>query len=80
MFDRNSFVDESWCKVILQRTGGSSWVLCDEHGEVLDEPEAGCPRGGFSTECFLADLDDKYYSFFFHLAGIFIPRLSYSER
>ena len=67
MFDRNSFLDESWRKVILQRTGGSCWVLCDERGEVLDEPDEGCPRGGFSTESFLADLDAKFYSFFFQL-------------
>ena len=67
MFDRNAFVDESWRKVIVQRTGGSTWVLCDEHGEVLDEPDEGCPRGGFSTESFLADLDAKFYSFFFQL-------------
>ena len=49
MFDLNSFVDENWRKVILQRTGGSCWVLCDEHGEVLDEPEAGCPRPSSPT-------------------------------
>ena len=57
MFDRNSFVDESWRKVILQRTGGSCWVLCDEHGEVLDEPDEGCPRGGFSTDVFDGEIE-----------------------
>ena len=62
LYDRNSLGTNDWRKVILQRAAANTWVLCDEHGAVLDEAEDGCPRSGFTTDSFEGDLDAGFYA------------------
>ena len=43
VLDRNDQNDE-WRKVFLRRdTDDDSWTLHDENGNLLDEPDSGCP-------------------------------------
>ena len=48
-------------KVWLHQKEDDLWVLLDEHGEVLDEPEHGCSSEGFSTDSITADVRLDYY-------------------
>ena len=56
--------DGPWRKVFLLRQADNKWVLLDEGGAVLDEPDAGCPASGFSKESLLADVGLDYYRVF----------------
>ena len=49
---------EEWRKVFLYRTDADDcWTLHDdEHGNLLDEPDTGCPGAGFTTASILADV------------------------
>ena len=62
LYDRNSLGTNDWRKVIVQKASGNSWILCDEHGAVLDEPDDGCARSGFTTDSFEGDLDAGFYA------------------
>ena len=48
VLDRNDQNDE-WRKVFLRRDAEDSWTLHDENGNLLDEPDSGCPGTGFTT-------------------------------
>ena len=66
LLDRNSLVAMDWRKVFAHKHSQHSetaWVLCNEHGNVINEPDQGCPEAGFSTESFLNDLDAQFYQF-----------------
>ena len=45
--DRESFSDP-WRRVLLKKVNKSTWVLLDEKGKALDEPD--CPCGGFTEK------------------------------
>jgi hypothetical protein len=53
--DRDSF-DSPWRRVMLQKLAANIWLLLDEKGEVLDEPEDSCPSSGFSSETLVAEV------------------------
>ena len=66
LLDRNSLAAMDWRKVFAHKHSQHSetaWVLCNEHGHVINEPDQGCPEAGFSTESFLNDLDAQFYQF-----------------
>jgi hypothetical protein len=60
--DRDSF-DSPWRRVMLQKLAANIWLLLDEKGEVLDEPEDSCPSSGFSKETLFAEVGMEYYDF-----------------
>ena len=60
--DRDSF-DTPWRRVMLQKLSANIWLLLDEKGEVLDEPEDSCPSSGFSKETLFAEVGMEYYDF-----------------
>ena len=52
LLDRNSLAAMDWRKVFAHRHSRHSetaWVLCNEHGNVIDEPDQGCPREEVAT-------------------------------
>eukprot|EP00900_Chrysochromulina_parva_P006390 jgi/Chrpa1/15752/Chrysochromulina_OHIO_Genome00026249-RA len=60
--DRDSF-DTPWRRVMLQKLSANIWLLLNEKGEVLDEPEDSCPSSGFSKETLFAEVGMEYYDF-----------------
>ena len=42
--DRNNLDDLYWRHVMIYKAADALWILCDRNGEVLHEPEYGCPR------------------------------------
>ena len=60
VLDRNDQNDE-WRKVFLRRDADDSWTLHDENGNLLDEPDSGCPGTGFTTASILDDVGLEYY-------------------
>ena len=47
--DRESFA-VPWRRVMLKKVDESTWLLLDENGTVLDEPDDSCPCKGFSQD------------------------------
>ena len=62
LLDRND-LEAPLRKVFLRREDDDDdrYTLHDERGTLIDEPEAGCPGGGFTKETLLADVGMTYY-------------------
>ena len=62
LLDRND-LEAPLRKVFLRREDDEDdrYTLHDEHGTLIDEPEAGCPGAGFTKESVLADVGMDYY-------------------
>lgn len=58
--DRESF-SEPWRRVLLKKVSTTSWLLLDDKGKVLDEPD--CPCGGFTEASLLEEAGMDYYAF-----------------
>ena len=58
--DRESF-SEPWRRVLLKKVSKTSWLLLDDKGKVLDEPD--CPCGGFTEASLLEEAGMDYYAF-----------------
>ena len=61
LYDRNEH-GAKWRRIFLVRQSEERWTLHKEDGVVIDEPDAGCPAEGFSTESVLSDVGMEYYS------------------
>ena len=58
--DRDSF-SEPWRRVLLKKVSKTTWLLLDENGKALDEPE--CPCSGFTEKSLLEEAGMDYYDF-----------------
>ena len=58
--DRESFTTP-WRRVMLKKMA-SFWLLLDEKGKVLNEPEC-CPSTGFTQESLFEEVGMEYYDF-----------------
>ena len=58
--DRDSF-SEPWRRVLLKKVSKTTWLLLDENGKVLDEPD--CPCSGFTEKSLLEEAGMDYYDF-----------------
>ena len=48
---------------MLKKVDESTWLLLDENGTVLDEPDDSCPCKGFSQDSLFAEAGMDYYEF-----------------
>ena len=53
LLDKNSETSE-WRKIWLFKASDDRWLLLDEEGERLDEPDYGCAAEGFTTGSILS--------------------------
>jgi len=60
--DRESFA-VPWRRVMLKKVDESTWLLLDENGTVLDEPDDSCPCKGFSQYSLFEEAGMDYYEF-----------------
>ena len=58
--DRDSF-SEPWRRVLLKKVSKTTWLLLDENGKALDEPD--CPCSGFTEKSLLEEAGMDYYDF-----------------
>ena len=62
VLDRNDLETATWRRVVLCTDGDAqAWHLKDEHGDVIDEPEHGCPAAGFDVDSLLLEIGTEYY-------------------
>ena len=68
--DRESFTTP-WRRVMLKKMA-SFWLLLDEKGKVLNEPEC-CPSTGFTQESLFEEVGMEYYDFPLDEGGNAVP-------
>ena len=77
LLDRNQASTEQWRKVFVVRHA-NHWVLRDEQHEIIDEPDAGCPKGVIADADEDRNLIAEFGTYYQQPTGVTSPQVACS--